>query len=33
MQADPKEPRERSGKLMGIVRTRKQARVGQRSPK
>ena len=32
-QAGPKEPRERSGKLMGIIRNRKQVKMGQRSPK
>ena len=31
-QADPKEPRERSSKPMGTMRSRKQARMGQRGP-
>ena len=32
-QRSPKEPRERSGKVMSIMRNGKQARMGQRSPK
>jgi len=32
-QAGLKKPRERSSKLMGIMRGRKQARMGQRGPK
>ena len=32
-QVDPNKPRERSGKPMGIMRNKKQAKMGQRSPK
>ena len=31
-QAGPKEPRERSGKVMSIMKNGKQARMGQMSP-
>ena len=33
MQAGSKEPEERSSKPMGIMRNRKQAKIGQRSSK
>ena len=29
----PREPREGSSKHMGIIRSRKQAKIGRRSPK